>query len=118
MGLWKGGGGTACGFIGCGGEWIALLPAVDVGDDPSTDGLHSRRSWAFGVDVRCRTVCDVTVAEHFDVLRFLRFILLLLESFFVSGDFNMVVLSSEGPLGFISFAVGAIVITGRGDFLP
>lgn len=30
----------------------------------------------------------------------------------------MVVRSSEGPLGFISFAVGAIVMRGIGDFFP
>lgn len=58
-------------------------------------------------------LCDVTVAEHFDERRFRKFILVFLRSFFVSGD---LVFSSE-PFGFISFAVGAIVIKGSGDFL-
>lgn len=113
IGLGGNGGGGGCEFIGWGGEWRAF-PTVDAGDDPS-DGLHIRRSCAFGVEVRCRTVCEVTVAEHFDVLRFRRFILVFLISFFVSGDFWIGIDSSEGRFCFISFAVGAIVIRGSGD---
>jgi hypothetical protein len=99
----------------CGGEWMALLPVVEAGDEPPAVGLHKRKSWAFGVAVRWRALCDVTVDEHFDVRRFLKFILFLL-SFLFSGDF-CTTLSSGGPFGFISFDVGAIVISGRGDFL-
>lgn len=111
IGLANGGGGTEC-VMSRGGECIALFPVVDAGEDPS-DGLHIRRSCAFGVVACCRIVCDVTVAEHFDERRFRRFILVFLRSFFVSEDF---IFSSE-PFGFISFAVGAIVIKGSGDFL-
>lgn len=85
---------------------------MDVGDDPSIEGLRIRKSWALGVDP-CLTVCDVTVAEHFDVLLFLRFIFNLV-SFLVSGDFCTVF--SSGVFGFMSFADGAIVINGKGDF--
>lgn len=55
------------------------------------------------------------MAEHFDVLRFRRFIFVFRESFFVSGDFCAG--RSSNAFGFISFAGGAIVIRGNGDFL-
>lgn len=93
------------------------MPIVDeAGDDPS-DGLHIRRSWAFGVEVRCLTVWDVTVDEHFDVLRLRRFILVVLDSFLDSGDFKIGKASSEGRFCFISLAVGATLMRGIGDLL-
>lgn len=101
-------GGGIRGFIVCVGECI-LFTVGDACSNPA--GLHILRSCAFGVEA-CRIVCDVTV-EHLDGRRFRKF-LLFLRSFLASGDFCSTVLSSETL--FISFAVGATVINGRGDF--
>lgn len=111
MGFGNGGG---IGWFMCGGECTGLLLVTqDAGDEPSIEGLSILKSWVFGVILRCRTVCDVTV-EHLDVLRLRKFILVL-RSFLVSGDFCTGL--SSGGFGFINLAGGAIVMSGSGDFL-